>query len=260
MLFVPPPLIARQGPSLMDAILSAGLSSNLQLCLDAGDPISYPGSGTKWLDRSGNGYDFFLGTDGTTSAPTFVSAGRGSYWNMAGKFFRYDSTNETWMQNLHKDNAIWSFVLIYYRAASASTHFGTDAGTTTGIHVAGTNNFTVTNATATVITKAGDLTPTANTWYFLGDSLTEATGAGGGFLYANGAYNKVSGSDTFDSTYSSPASGNATATMEIGAEGNGANTSPANARLSCIAIWGGTAITKANMDTLYAALRGRVGI
>ncbi len=40
--------------------------SGLQLCLDASNPKSYPGSGTTWFDVSGNGRDFTC-----ASAPTF---------------------------------------------------------------------------------------------------------------------------------------------------------------------------------------------
>lgn len=40
--------------------------SGLQLCLDASNPKSYPGSGTTWFDISGNGRDFTC-----ASAPTF---------------------------------------------------------------------------------------------------------------------------------------------------------------------------------------------
>ena len=245
------------GPTLMEAITAAGLTTNLQVCLDAGDPASYPGNGTKWLDTSGNGYDFFLGTDGTTSAPTFVGVGRQSYWSFNGStFFRYDTTNEAWMQTLHKNNAVYSAVVMYYRPTAGQRHFGTSGGTT-GMTYAATGNITVLNATATVLSVTGDITPANNSWFFNGVSLTEATGVGGGFLYSNGVYNQVSGSDTFDSTYTSPAAGNASFTMELSAEGNGVNKAQSGTLVSCIAIWSGTAISKANMDTLWASMRGR---
>ena len=44
--------------------------SGLQLCLDAGNSKSSPGSGTTWADVSGNGRDFTWGT-----APTYNAAG-----------------------------------------------------------------------------------------------------------------------------------------------------------------------------------------
>src|SRR5688572_18803052 len=100
-------LFGGAGLSLFQAITQAGLTSNLQLCVDSGDALSYPGSGQKFLDRSGNGYDFFLGVDGTVEStdPTFtgeVGTGK-AYWALDGTaFFTYDTTNETWMQNIHK--------------------------------------------------------------------------------------------------------------------------------------------------------------
>jgi flagellar hook-associated protein FlgK len=40
----------------------------LVLCLDAGNPKSYPGSGTTWTDLSGSGYDFTMTNGATTNA------------------------------------------------------------------------------------------------------------------------------------------------------------------------------------------------
>jgi hypothetical protein len=48
-------------------------TNGLVLCLDAADPLSYPGSGTTWRDLSGNGNNGTL-----TGGPTFDSANGGS--------------------------------------------------------------------------------------------------------------------------------------------------------------------------------------
>jgi hypothetical protein len=42
--------------TLRSTIESLGLLGSLNLCLDAGDPQSYPGSGDTWYDRSGQGH------------------------------------------------------------------------------------------------------------------------------------------------------------------------------------------------------------
>lgn len=252
----------QSGMYLYDAIVAASLTTNLQVCLDAGDPASWPGSGLKWLDRSGNGYDFFLGTDGTTAAPTFVgqSGNKHSYWLHSGSsYFTYDTTNEAWMQTLHKNNAVLSAVGIVYRSTGAGAIFGDYGNLTTG-YAFGQSLSRCQNATATVNSSAGDVTPTNNTWNFSGVSFTEATGSGGGFLYLNGGYNQVGASNTFDSTYSSPAAGDATSTMQISASGGASSIAPVGARYACVAIWSGTAISKANMDTLYAYMNGRYPI
>ena len=252
------------GPTLMQAITAAGLTTNLQVCLDAGDPASYPGSGTKWLDVSGNGYDFFLGTDGTTSAPTFVGVGRQSYWSFNGStFFRYDTTNETWMQNLHKNNAIYSCVAFSYTIAGFNIIYGDMQDNQANIGAdfySGTRPaIGVVRGGGNALAVSGDTSLTSGAWHMLGCSLNEATGSGGGFFYSDGAYNQVSSSDTFNSTYTSPSASNATYTFEIGGWGNGGGSGNGG-RMSCVAIWGGTAITKANMDTLWASMRSRFSL
>jgi hypothetical protein len=49
------------------------ITENLVLCLDAGNPKSYPGSGTTWTDLSGRG-----NTGTLTNGPTYNSANGGS--------------------------------------------------------------------------------------------------------------------------------------------------------------------------------------
>ena len=49
------------------------VTDGLVLCLDAGNPKSYPGSGTTWTDLSGNGNNGTL-----TNGPTYSSANGGS--------------------------------------------------------------------------------------------------------------------------------------------------------------------------------------
>ena len=49
------------------------VTDGLVLCLDAADKKSYPGSGTTWYDRSGNGNNGIL-----TNGPTFDSGNGGS--------------------------------------------------------------------------------------------------------------------------------------------------------------------------------------
>ena len=104
-------------PTLITAITTAGLTSGIQYALDAGDSNSYSGTGQSWLDTSGNEQDFFRGADGSASTddPTFNGTAGGlsdtEYWSFdGGDFFRYDSAQETWMDNLHKNNARFAFM------------------------------------------------------------------------------------------------------------------------------------------------------
>lgn len=256
--------------TLFQVIQTAGLTANLQLCLDAGDPASYT-SGQSWLDRSGNGYDFFLGaTSGAeASDPTLTgTAGvRDSYWAFdGGDFFRYDTTNETWMQNIHKDNAVFTILSLYYRSTSASADMSTGtsgSGALATGFMFGNNGaiqyLLVQNAGANVLTVTGDTSISEDAYHMIAVSLTEATGAGGGFYYLDGAYNQVSASDTFTSTYSSPSAGSASFTMEVAACGSGGNPFESGDRLSAVAVWS-SALTKAQLDVIWALIRGRFNL
>lgn len=262
------------GVTLMSALTTASLTTNLKLCLDAGDVSSYDPSvqTDKWLDRSGAGYDFYRGsgTGSDAADPTFTgSAGvLGSYWALdGGDYFTYDTTNEAWMQTLHKNSAVFSLVAFYYQdGASDSIGFFANSGggiPTTGIRInidLATLLLTVSNASSDALFVVTDSALSANGWHMIGISLTEATGSGGGFFYTDGAYNQVSASDTFNSTYASPSASNATTTTQICAYGGGSEPASAGQRLGCMAVWQGTALTKANMDTIWAAMRGRFGI
>jgi hypothetical protein len=252
------------------ALQSIALTSNLQLCLDAGDSASYT-SGQKWLDRAGGGYDFFLGSDVTSQAsdPTFTGSvgNRGAYWSFdGGDFFTYDSANETWMTNIHKDNAAFSLVAIYYQdgatddIALAATGNASETGFLFYIPTTRKLDFSVQNAGTPVLGFLADTALSAGSWHMVGVSVNEATGAGGGFFYADGSYSKVSSADTFNSTYSSPSAGAATSKMCIGRFTEaGASQTADGQRMSCLAAWS-TALTKANMDSIWSAMRDRFGI
>ena len=259
------PALGFRDHSLLAAIQAAGLTANLKLCVDAGDQNSYA-SGQKWLDRSGGGYDFFLGADGSAAADDPVLTGSPgtplAYWATDGvTHHRYDTTNETWMEALHKDNAAFTVFCVYRHAGAGSqaTVFGTcaSAGTNTGVTLEVNTgrqiNFNVSNAGSVVLNKdsgGGDVNSNAINMIAL--SINEATGAGGGFTWANGDI--ING--PWDSTYTSPAAGNATYTMELGAGGNASNVSGGSVRFYCTAIWS-AALTEANLDALRLLLLPR---
>ena len=249
------------GSPLMTVLTSLSLTTNLELCLDAADSASYT-SGQKWLDRSGLGYDFFLGADGTATStdPTFVGGvgAPSSYWSFdGGDYFTYDSANETWMQNLHKNNAIFTIISFYYTDISMLMTVNSPA--TSGVALRA-NRLTIVGGGLDVLAKTADTSPNLTAWNMSGISLNEATGAGGGFFYLNGAYNQVSGANTFTSTYTAPSTGPADGTAHINSYSDGSVPISAGSRLACIAIWEGTALTKANMDSIWTAMRGRFGI
>ncbi len=261
--------------SLMGIIQGFGLTTDLKLVLDAGDAASYT-SGQRWLDRSGNGFDFFRGADGNAAAddPTFNGSPGGvssnEYWSFdGGDFFRYDSANETWMNNIHKENALFTIMLILRPQVSALQQglFGTSRGSSVNVGVAWwiktdeVLNFQVVDGVApAALTVTTDNAVSGAAWHMLAISVDEAAGAGGGFLYKDGAFDQVVSADTFDATYSAPSTGGATFTMEIGTIADVNIPLVADTRLAGFAAWEGTALTKAQLDLFWDRIRGRFGI
>lgn len=258
---------ALYGTTLMSALTTASLTTNLKLCLDAGDASSYdPAVQTdKWLDVAGSGYDFYrgIGTGSEVQDPTFtgVASSLQSYWAFDGAdYFTYDTTNEAWMETLHKNAAVFSVVMFFY-SPGTSFSFSTDTGTGTGIYVTSSSNIAVdvSNAGSSSFSKTSDAAVGASNWHMIGVSISENAGAAGGFFYKDGAYAQSGSSDTWNPNYTSPSAGSSSQPMRLGF-GALADKNDSGTRLSSLAVWQGTALTKANMDTIWAAMRGRFGI
>jgi hypothetical protein len=267
---------AYQKVNFLTLLTSLSLTTNLKLLLDAGDSSSYT-SGQKWLDRSGGGYDFFLGTTSGAEAsdPTFKGTAGGEstseYWSFdGGDRFQYDTTNETWMQDLHKDSAVWSAAMwFYWPSSTEQTLFG-DVGvlTPTGVQAfidtiatgpghgndgpgTGVPNLRVGNAAGVALLTANTNGRfTAGRWNFFGLRLNESAGTGA--FVCNGM------EDTFTSTYSSPAAGNAGSTFQLGGV-DGGTALPSGSRMAFVAIWQGTALTTAQLNSIYKGSVGRFG-
>ncbi len=263
------------GKALIDIIISLRLDDDLQLCLDAGDADSYT-SGQKWLDVSGNGYDFTLGASDSAEGtdPTFNGTAGGLTSNEyfeydGGDFFEYDTTPEAWMNTLHKDGAVFTIIHWFYKVEEPNirVHVGTQKPSGTGMtfeHSAGDGMSVVAfddAGLATVLDVSVD--PAFNlsepAWHFVAVSLDEPAGAGGSFFYINGDYAQVSSSNTFDATYSSPST-NGSNEMQIGADGKGNLPFAFGTRSAELAIWQGTALTKTNLDSIYSRTKGRFGL
>lgn len=204
-------------PLLDPASRKLGLLSGRQLCLDARDALSYS-SGQSWLDRSGNGYDFFLGADGSATAtdPTFTgSAGSlGAYFLFdGGDYFTYDSANETWMNNLHKDNALWTMAgWLYYTGGAAGIVATRSGAGTNGIQIVTTGGFgmTIFNAAGTGLATGALISIPTTVWSFWVMVLNEAGGAGASRAVINDTH------VTFDGAITSPSASDASATMTLG--------------------------------------------
>lgn len=262
-------VLLKRNPPAIEVIKRLGLTGNLQLCLDAGDRLSYD-SGQSWLDRSGNGYDFFLGADGTASAtdPTFNSVGdlgRKAYWSCdGGDYFTYDSANEAWMNRLHKDNALFTIAFWFYWVSSGSisgiigtsgalaANIGMDITTSTAFPICQLLvRDTAAPAALSMNSHPGALV--VNAWNFVAFSVDDAAGA-------NGSHGRTGAGFTLrDGTMTTASASDASYTMQIGASGNGASPMQSGSRLAQMMIWEGVALSPGQTGALFNATRGRFG-
>lgn len=259
--------LAGRLPTFKETLDNLALTTNLKLCLDAGDPASYS-SGQKWLDRSGGGYDFFRGADATatTDDPTFNGTAGGQsgseYWSFdGGDYFSYDTSNETWMEALHKDSAVFSFVFWTYvkTPATQAALFGTArVGADTGVNCRYDNaspprlTLSVTNAASAVYSLAPAIDLVVDAWNFISVSINEP---------ANTSAVNINGSASAGTaTYSSPAAGAASYAMNIAAGGNNNIKFASGARLASVAFWQGTALSAANLASIYQNTRAKFAV
>lgn len=260
--------VAGKNDSLVTIIEKLGLKTNLKLCLDAGDINSYSGSGIKWLDTSGNGYDFYFG-DGSTSStyPTFNGSAGGlsasEYFSFdGGDYFTYDSSYEAWMNTLHNAGISVSVLLVATAASGGNYWFST-----------GVNNITPGAALITYLSGDTHLfewnvydTPfgisylqlSSNALYgnppdklaVLGFSNTENSGTTC-IPLVKGITQAPVASVLGDSN------SNTMGTFRIGARGDGTNFLINGAKLAGLAIWVGTQLTSTQLQSIANALQRR---
>lgn len=88
---------------------SSIVTDGLALCLDAGNPRSYPGTGTTWLDVSGNARNGTL-----VNGPTYDSANLGSV--------KFDGIND-YLQSIIATTSTRT-VSVFYKLANPGTGWG----------------------------------------------------------------------------------------------------------------------------------------
>jgi hypothetical protein len=255
----------RGTPSIY-VIRKLGLTSGLQICLDAGNDASYA-SGQSWLDTSGNGYDFFRGADGSATGtdPTFNgTAGArtaSEYFSFdGGDYFTYDTTIETWMQALHQNNAVFTIAgWLLLTTGAVQTILGTlgggVAGSSHGINFQTTAGnalqlFVGNASTGTTITSTATFSAA---WTFFAIALDESVGAGGGTFQINGTQ------EAFNSAYSSPSSSNASGNMQLGARGSAVGPIANTGRMATMNVWT-RRLSDSELRTLYTITRLRFGV
>jgi hypothetical protein len=221
---------------------------------------SYDGSSQTWKDLSGGGYDFYRGSgSGSDSAdPTFNgTAGKlssGEYFSYdGGDYFTLAQSNPAWVNDLHKDNAVFT-ILSWEKAGFSLGDIGADgAGIALGLDASLHIDLDVFTTTTTVLSVASSVVANpASAWAFSGISFTESAGT---VLFAsNGSYETKSGQ-----TYSSPATDSAGYPLQIGAQGNGLNPAAAGRGLAAMAIWS-SALSQAQIGQIFQATRVKFGV
>lgn len=250
--------------TLMAIIRDLGLTTNLKLCLDAGDPGSYT-SGQKWLDRSGNGHDFHLGADSsaTSTDPAFngtpgAQSANEYFSGDGGDYFTYDANSETWMRDFHKAGAITALGIVYVPSDATVVLANTiTAGATHGfcVYYSATLNkfvFFITNSsgsTVAIASAAPDVAiPSLN---FVAFSTTIGTGNAYTIFLNGTAYsgNWPSFTPSTTSALTNP--------MHIGATDDLALTSVTGTRWLGQALWDDAALSDANLLAIYNRLKLR---
>jgi hypothetical protein len=263
-------IAGRRTGRMIDVLGKLGLTTNLKLCLDAGD-IASVASATpdKWLDVSGNGTDFFRGSGtGSDSAdPTFNGTPGGQsfqYWSFdGGDYFTYDTTAETWMGNCHKDGALFSLAMwvnlandytaqVFVSTAASTSETGFRFGAESLAGPVGLLTFYTFNGSGSIAFQRGvqpsPALPGAG-WSFVSIAVDEA----GSVMRWNVNGTAASGS----CTYSAPSSSSPTSTMTIGALPGGSSAMRSTSRIGTLSMWEGRALAAAELAALYGASRRR---
>jgi hypothetical protein len=226
---------------------------------------AYTPPATKWQDTSGNGYDFLRG-DGTTETtfPTFNGTPGGlsssEYFSFdGGDYLTYDTTNETWMENLHKDNAAWTVLVWLYPAGAGNNRlFGNSENSSTNVGLIALINTSTGEATCNISNSTGSyakqIVPTGfgavdSAWQSFALSVDEAGNTA--FWARNGVRPQ-----TLSASYTSPSAAGATFTFQIGTQGNDGVPLPSGARMAMFAMWS-RALTLAEISNINAVTGGR---
>lgn len=256
------------GLNLYEIAQALGLDAGLSVALDAGAASSYS-SGQTWTDLAGlanfyrgggssaEGVDpTFSGTPGAVTASEYWSFDGGDYFSLAG-------SNPAIFNSMNKNNANFTILFIAQLpdAGTDQILFATNSNSTNTIgiifkkRVDGRLGCFVTTGSGTCFYfNSDDAIPT--TPFILSISIDEPGAYG--FYRMNSAAFPVASAETFDATYSSPSTGNATLAARIGANPYDAN----NDRIAAGGkLWGAMvfspALSIAATDSLHDAINSR---
>jgi len=254
----------------IDVLTSLGLTTNLKLCLDAGDAASYSGSGQVWADTSGGGYDFNRGTgSGSDSAdPTFngVAGNQSSseYFGYdGGDYFTLGQTNPSWANSFHKAGAKLTIAGVFYWSSmdniNKNSLIGDDGASGVGFSFGSSGSLLrhvsvgIAVGVTFVYTKISSGACNDNSWNFYALSMDMDTGV---VIFSINGANEAYTSQSFSGTPSSSAAAYA---LRIGDLGDGSNIENTGNRVGEVAMWD-RALSQTELTALFNTIRGRFGI
>ena len=259
---------AAQNDTLLQILTDLSLTANLELCLDAGDGNSYT-SGAKWLDVSGNGIDFHFGAaaGADTDDPTFFGTadGRSSAEYMSGDggdFFRYDSANETFMNNWHKNNSDFTAIIVAYHPTGCGSNQGlignehnsnSNQGMRWKLAEGSGQQWDAARAgSPSAFSHSSSGTETLDAWNFHAITIEEAAAGTASHARTNAT------EDTFDGTFTSPSASNADEVTEIMSLGGGGTPGimSSGSRVACVAVWS-AGLTTTNVSDIRTQIMAR---
>lgn len=263
--------------TMLSAIQRAGLTTSLELCLDASDIDSYDGTSQTWADVSGNGNNFYRGTTSSSQAtdPTFNGvAGRQS----SADYFSHDGGDwftlaagspPSWQSTLHKSAGVftilqWAYVgnLTALAPGQAGLGCGDSLSAADGSNaIAFTNSASTQNALSLGINNATTLIwgakstilVTNNAWQMLATSVDVASDP---IRFAiNGTTEDVnSAASGTPSTSASPVP------LVIGAVAADGNSKVINGcRLAAHCLWT-RALSAAELVSIFNLTRSKFGV
>ncbi len=256
------------GAPLITILNTLGLTTELKLCLDAGDIASYPGGAEQtWTDRSGNGFNFFRGSSSgaQSSDPTFNgtagACSENEYWSFDGGDFFQETAAHGFDDNWHKNNGAFTIVVLA-RTVPAAGHqafFSNNdfLSAQDGMHFYQTSLHHLSlflgnqSGSDLNLTTAATVAPW-DQWHFLAVAIDEAVGANGATLQIG------STQESFTSTHPAPSASNPDGSLRLGSDSVGGAAMVTGARLGCIAAWN-RRLSNAELNSLRHHIGQRYG-
>jgi len=256
---------------------------DLVFLIDVADSNSYSGSGSTLVNlctspadgSAASAYNFTLGA-GFTFTGVAGDLKRTTYLTHAGAASSDSiisvATNTTFIESLHKDNANWTAIVIWFKGNGGNANYGHLMSTGSYTPSSGIGWYSLNGSNAryglnvmksvsgqVALNVVGTEYIDPSTYNFMSVSINEAS-ASGGFYYRNGKYDQTASSLIFNPTYSSPSTSAAQYTLRFwnGGSSGGVTYPMLSTDRFIAAMMFNRALSKAELDDIYNALSARV--